>query len=392
MQKKHLFFVLVFIGFMACNIPRQQILRGNYDDAITTLCRKLSRKPNKDENIILLERAYLGAQQRDLDRIDYLRKENSATNWITINDIYKHIQFRQNQIRPLLPLRIASLKRNCNITLIDVNDQIINSGNKAAEFYYNEAQSLLKTNSHLNARKAYSDLMEIKNYPNQYTDVSQLLVQAKQMGINHVLFRMRNVSNEMLPIDFEKDLLKISLQELNGEWIQYNTTQQENTNYDFEIIVRINKLIVSPEQNNEVNTLESKEIQDGWEYELDAKGNVKKDSLGNDIKHPKMKKITCDVKETNQLKTASIMATLDYVNLATKQLMQTFPLQADAVFENKFVFIHGDQNALSEATKAKLKSKPMPFPTNLQILDQCGNTLKPSIKTAILQHRGLVEN
>ena len=31
-------------------------------------------------------------------------------------------------------------------------------------------------------------------------------------------------------------------------------------------------------------TLEFQQIQDGWEYELDRKGNVKKDTSGNDIK------------------------------------------------------------------------------------------------------------
>ena len=41
---------------------------------------------------------------------------------------------------------------------------------------------------------------------------------------------------------------------------------------------------ISPEQINEKQIIREKVIKDGFDYVLDKRGNVAKDSLGNDIK------------------------------------------------------------------------------------------------------------
>ena len=138
----------------------------------------------------------------------------------------------------------------------------------------------------------------------------------------------------------------------------------EGRDYAYVILVNIKAIDVSPEALKEVHYTESKEIEDGFTYLLDKNGNVVKDSLGNDIKIPKHKTITCTIVETQQKKTALITGTLDYLNNESNQLMKTDPITAQAFFENYFATASGDLTALSDSTKKKIGNKFIPFPTN----------------------------
>ena len=77
-----------------------------------------------------------------------------------------------------------------------------------------------------------------------------------------------------------------------------------------------------PEEVKENNYSETKEIEDGFDYELDANGNVKKDTAGNDIKIIKYKTIRCNVKELHQFKTARISGTIDYLDNYNNKLLK----------------------------------------------------------------------
>ena len=389
------YFTLVLVAFIvACNTPRKLILSGDYDWAIEKLVNKLRRNPNKDENVILLERAYFGAQKSDLDRIDFLKKENNENNWVEIADRYQHIKNRQELLKPLLPLHVAKLNRTCNIQFIDVDNQLINSKNKAAQFYYDEGLRKMQAGGRLNARDAFINFQQAKGYSNytRFTNLDSLLNESHFQGEVFVLFKMKNNSNAILPKDFESELLKISMQDLNSEWVHYDVNQRQNIRYAYHVVANIKLIDVGPEQWKEKEYEETKQIQDGWDYVLDKKGNVKKDSLGNDIKTPKMKTIRCKIKEVQQTKASTIQALVDYMDLQSNQLLGTFPLKADAVFQNYAAKAIGNQDALSDATRAKLGNQPLPFPTDLQLISQAGQTLKPLIKQVLAEHRNLVQN
>ena len=384
----------IMLFLMACNTPRKLVLSGEYDWAIEKLVNKLRRNPNKDENVILLERAYFGAQKQDLDRIDFLKKEGNENNWVEIASRYQHIKQRQELIRPLMPLRVGKLSRNTNIQFIDVDNQIINSKQKAAEFYYNSGLQKLQSGGIMNARSAFADFQQVKGYNNasHYPSLDSLLNESHFQGEVFALFKIRNNSNAVLPKDFEMELRKISLQDLNSEWIHFDVNDRLDLKYQYHVVANIKLIDVGPEQWKEKEYEETKLIQDGWDYVLDAKGNVKKDSLGNDIKKPKMKTIRCKIKEVQQTKAATINAVVDYMDLRSKQLIGSYPVKADAVFQNYAAKAIGNQDALSDATRAKLGNQPLPFPTDLQLISQAGQTLKPLIKQVLAEHRNLVQN
>ena len=54
------------------------------------------------------------------------------------------------------------------------------------------------------------------------------------------------------------------------------------------------------------DTVVKKDVEDGFTYQLDKKGNVMKDSLGNDIKTKKYKTLQCALIETIQSKACRI--------------------------------------------------------------------------------------
>ncbi len=255
---------------------------------------------------------------------------------------------------------------------------------------YAHALSLLEKNNQTDARQAYAELLKVKGYSNNYSNVDAELTRAREMGISYVLFKMKNATPVPLPPTFEAELTKISLTELNSDWTIYHTHEEGDKNYAYTIMVNMKNISVSPEAIKETTTTESKVLPDGFEYVLDSKGNVKKDSLGNDIKLPKTKTITCNVVEAYQNKKAIISGTLDYINNYNQLLLKTVPIASENFFEYRSYSAVGDINALKPETKAKLENKPMPFPPSFDMLLQAGAVLKDMVKKIIYDNKGVI--
>ena len=134
---------------------------------------------------------------------------------------------------------------------------------------------------------------------------------------------------------------------------------------------------------------ETKEIEDGFEYVFDENGNVKKDSLGNDIKIPKYKTISCNVVEFFQRKTAIISGQLEYYDNRTQKLIKAEPITAQSVFENAYATANGNLNALKPETRKKLNLKPVPFPTDEAMVLQAGETLKKMTRDILVKNKNL---
>lgn len=284
----------------------------------------------------------------------------------------------------------AQAQSAINFIPINYDQEIISAKRNAAEYFYVHAESLLKRNDRMSARQAYDELMKVKEFYSDYKDIDARIQEALAKGINNVLFSIQNNSQIPFPPSFEEELLKISMKELNTLWVNYDTKKDKNKFYDYSIILNIKGIVVSPEQVKEESHTEEKEIQDGWQYVLDAKGNVMKDTAGNDIKVPKMKIITCKVIETHQLKTSLITGTLDYYNNATKQIIKTDPITAEAIFENHSAVPVGDTRALKPETAKKTGNKPMPFPSDPSMIMMANQKLKEMTKNIIWQNKGLI--
>jgi len=186
-------------------------------------------------------------------------------------------------------------------------------------------------------------------------------------------------------------LLVFGVADFNSEWVEFHTTNpSNNTYYDYFTIVNLKKIEVSPEQAQQKDRMESKEIEDGWEYVLDDNGNVVKDSEGNDIKIPKKRTIYCTLIETHQFKAAKLEGEIELVQNALRKVIKQVPIGAESVFEHISARAVGDVNALSDEDKELLKNTSVPFPHDLDLIIDGAETLKKSIRDGIGDLRRLI--
>jgi hypothetical protein len=295
---------------------------------------------------------------------------------------------RQEMVKPLLPLRTGG--RTAHFELLNYDEEIIKAKQNAAEYSYALAMQLLQKGGKENARKAYYELQQVKRFYSNFKDIDEQIHKCLSLGMSYAIFKMQNKTRIPLPPAFEDELIKMSVSELDNEWMRYHSKEDKNVKYDYTILLNMKAIDVSPELVKENRYTESKEIPDGWDYFLDKKGNVMKDSLGNDIKKPKFKTITCNVQEIHQSKRTMIRGSLDYINNSNGQLIKTAPVTAESIFDNFAATATGDLNALKPETKAKLGRGPLPFPPTPEMILNAGQSLKNMVKDIIWQQKGLL--
>ena len=393
MIRNLLFFVALFSFILSsCNSSKQALKRGDFNNAARYASKKLRKNPNKQKQILILEEAFAKANQNDLDKIIFLKKEGNPDNWDEIYTLYASIKRRQNMVKVLPELHIKKqADRPAEFNLIDTDDELIQAKKQAAEYAYTRAVQLLNTKDRQNARKAYDELLTVQSYYKNYKDTDKLINQSLWLGTTHVLVALQNNSLSVVPNMFFDEVIKLNLIEINRDWIEYDTNNDTTLNYDYDVIINLKVIDVSPEQVKETQYAKTKEIVDGWEYVLDEDGNVKKDSLGNDIKQDKLVTISCRVKEFNMRKGAILRGSLDYYNTNTKQLMRSEPLTSESYFEHRWATARGDKRALDEETKALVKKQAVPFPSDMDIIMRTGYVFRENAESLLLRNRNYLQ-
>lgn len=383
MKKLIPYFVILSLLFSGCS-AKKDLMNGNYDAAIRKTVRKLKKKPEKIKNLDILEQAFNNANRRDTERITFLKKEGTPDIWEEIFRAYSKMKKRQNIVKPLSFVPT-------NISFVDYDEEIIRAKQKAAEYFYAHGKKLLATNDRQDARKAFYDFQKVKSYYSDFSDVDKQIKLAKHLGTSHVLFKMQNKTGILLPPAFEEDLMKISVTDLNRQWLRYYNNNEQDLQFDYTVLLNLKIIDVSPEQVKEKHYTEKKEVRDGWSYVLDEKGNVKKDTAGNDIKVPKYKTISCAVVESHQRKAAVVSGTLDYINNGSGQLIKTDPVTSEAIFEHLSALAIGDINALKPETRKLIGRTPVPFPPDGDLIMQASAHLKKMVKDIMHANKRLLK-
>ncbi len=387
MKKLFLLNILVLILLQGCISSKRYFEKGSYDLAINHAVKKLSKKATKSKEILILKQAYSIANQTNKESIAYLKKTGEPDVWDDLFSIYLKMKARQNKVKTL-PQTILD---KIDYKYVDYDLEIIEAKKKAAEYFYVHAQTLINKGDKENSRTAYSELLKVKEYYNYYKDTDSLLTVALNNGKTHILFNIENETTILLPADFETELTKISLTDINKLWINYDVAEVEGRTYSYKATLNIKVIDISPEKIKEVHYTDSKQMEDGFTYLLDKNGNVVKDSLGNDIKIPKYTTISCAVIETQQRKSAVVSGTLNMVNTETNQLVKTDPVTAQTFFENSYVVVNGNIKALTEESKKKLKNKPLPFPSDPALVLQTAEILKNAVKDIMVRNKYLFD-
>lgn len=375
---KPILLLLAAVLITGCTTSKTLLREGRYDSAIRKSVYKLKKNPDKEKQIAVLSEAFRLANTRDLDRIAFLKKSGQPEIWEEVFALYSNLKARQDLVKTA-PVPVLTA---IGFVTHDYDNDVIEARRKAAEYFYAHALLLLERNEKYAAREAYDDLIKVKGYFPNYKDTDQLLDKAFAMGVTFVLFRMNNVANVVMPAGFEEELMKISVADLNTHWVRFEAREVENRRYDGFVLLNLKAIDVTPERVHERTWEESKTVEDGWKYKLDANGNVMKDSLGNDIKEKKYKTISCRVMETTLNKSALVSGVLDFYDNGNKQLLRSEPITAQSDFNHVFCVALGDINALKEETRRRL-GKPLPFPNDLEMIMRTNDILKDAAKNLI---------
>lgn len=379
--------LLIPLIILGCKSPKNLIKDGNYDEAVKILVKKLSVNPDKEQNIIYLKQSYNAVNQKDIDRINYLRKTGQPNIWYEVYQHYDKLKNRQDLVKAL-PSDVLS---QIGFKSVDYDNDVIQAKKKAAVYLYAHAQMLLKKEDRQSARQAYDELIKVTQLYSDYKDIDVLLRRALVLGTNYVLFKMQNKSGIPLPPSFENELMSISLVGFDRRFLNYDTKEVQGRTYDYTILTNISMIDVSPEQLDRNHFTESKKIQDGWKYKYDKDGKIVKDSTGKAIKIPKYKIIECFITEVHQRKIATISGSVDYINNHTSQLINTTPVSATSVFEHHSAIFNGNLDACTPQTLLMLNTTTVPFPSNAAMILDAGEKLKSTIKDIIWDDDYLVE-
>jgi hypothetical protein len=386
-MKKSLLSAFIILLIISCSTSKQiekAVSSGNYDQAISDAIGKLRTnkdKKGKAEFIVMLEDAFNKATERDLNTIEYLKKDSNPENYLKMYDLYVGLDNRQERIKPILPLYIND--REVRLNIKDYSSQIIANKNNASQHMYNNASALLKSKNKMDYRYAYNDFQEIENINPNYKDVRQLMEVAHQKGTDFVIVDMRNDTQKVIPNRLEADLLNFSTYGLNNLWTVYHNTPTNDVKYDYNMLVNLRQINISPEQVKERQIIKERQIVDGKKNLLDNKGNVVKDSLGKAIQVDDMKTVRCEYYEFRQFKSVQVTGNVEYVNLNTKQLEDAFPVTSEFVFEHVYATYRGDKRALDTDLLPFLDRRSVPFPTEEQMIYDTGEDLKAQLKRII---------
>lgn len=392
MKKTLLFTASLFLLISCSSVKKTQqaISNGNYDTAIDIAIENLKKNKTKKGNqpyVLMLQEAFNKARLRDLDRINFLKKDNNPQNIEAIYSLYNDLKNRQEVIKPLLPLPILDQNKNAIFQLTNYDDEIIANKNQLSDYLYTKAAKLFETNNKFDFRTAYDDLEYLDKVNPNFKDVRNLMNIAHQNGVDYVLVSMKNESDKVIPKRLQDDLLNFDTYGLDDLWTIYHGSKVANIRYDFGLELNLRNIQVSPEQVREKELVKEKQVVDGFTYLLDDKGNQVLDKGGNKIKVDKLVNVRCEIYQFTQFKSTKVTGQVKFVDLNSKQTIQTYPIASEFAFQHMYANYRGDKRALESSFLDLIALKVVPFPTNEQMIYDTGQDLKLRLKSIITSNK-----
>lgn len=383
-------FTALLVSCSGVKKTQSMISDGNYDGAFSKAIENLRTNKNakgKQDYIYLLEETYAKAKQRDEDAVSIMQREANPANLEKLYNTYLLLQSRQDKIKALLPLTLIKENREARFQFNDYSSQIIDTKTKLSSYLYENAKKLMKNNDKMSYRQAYDDLYYLNDLNNNYKDVVNLMNEAYAKGLDYVFVSTKNETNMALPSRLEKDMLDFSTFGIDDKWTVYHNNKQRNIAYDFDMVINYRNISISPEQVKEREFIKEKQVKDGTKPQLDSNGNQIKDDKGNVIMVDNLKTVKATVYEFRQFKSCQVTAKIDYVNNRTKQLIDSFPLVSEYVFENIYARYNGDKRASDNDYLRYFDQRVVPFPSNEQMIYDSGEGVKEKLKSIISRNK-----
>lgn len=389
---RNITFLLISLLFLGCGVKQTQSMlsNGDYDGAIYRALEGLRTNKNakgNQEYVYLLEEAFAKAKERDLNDLKLLIKENNPANLERIYNLYKQLHTRQERVKGVLPLRLINENRNAYFPFDDYSDSIIASKNDLSAYLYTNAKKLMNSRNKLDAREAYDDLGYLDQLNPNYKDVRLLMDEAKFKGTDFVFVSTKNDTQVIIPARLQEDLLDFSTFGINDKWTVYHNKKQKDFFYDYGLVVTFRNIVISPEQVREKQFVKEKQVKDGTKVLLDANGNPVKDQNGNNVMVDNLKTVTASIYEFTQNKSCQVTAKVEFLDNRSNQLIDTYPLSSEFVFNYVYATFNGDKRACEQDYFQFFDRRAVPFPTNEQMVFDSGEDLKAKLKAIITSNK-----
>lgn len=390
-----LIFAILFL--VSCTSSQKLLDEGQYDRAIDKAVEELRENPGDSEELAVLKEAFELTKKFDVKHIESLKLRDNDKNLTKIIELYERLDRRQDKIRGL-PSQVIN-----QFTFVNYDGAIADLKSGAAYTSYQRGLEYMDRGDKKNYRLAWAEFIRVSELSPGYEDVDQLIEEARILGTNNVLFEVENSSGVVVPEYFTTELSKITLQDLNTRWLTFNTIENENISYDYQLVLNVASIVFSPESEDRQLIQETNEIQDGF--------YVKKDSLGNEIRIPNIVTVSATVVNVTRTKSAFVGGSLNIHELATDQLVYTENLSEEFVFENRYREYSGDERASAyepqrmtvddrrreRLTPDEIRSKKIEvgkevqFPSDEQLLLDSADLIKLKARAIIQDERNSLE-
>ncbi len=384
------FVFILTILLSGCGSSKKQLQKGNYDAAVQKAVKQLRKNPKDIKQIDILSQSYKVANDQDNERVRFLKMEGKPNNWDEIYLVYTALNNRQSLVKTVTPLNANG--RSVDFPYVDYLPEMVNAKRKAADFYYSHGSELMKSGIKESYRQAFAEFLRAKEYIGDYEGIDNKIQEAKYQGMSRVYVSIQNSSILKFPPEFEQDLLSLDLPSLNSEWVEYHTQNlNDKVQYDYFINVNVKNIAVSPDQSIQRDSIIKRDIEDGFTYVIDKKGNVMRDSLGNDIKQKKYKTLQCALVETVQSKACRIDGDIEVIQMNPNKVVKKDPIGAQSKFDNVSSRALGDVQALNTQQLERTRTAIVPFPTDIEMVVRCSESLKMAIRGAIQNDRRYIQ-
>jgi hypothetical protein len=392
-MKKSIYILFTAFIITACSslkTTQKAINSGDYDKAISLAVKNLRSSKTKKSNqpyISMLEEAFKKATEKDKSRIKFLKKDGNPENLERIYNLYQTLEYRQEMIKPLLPLRNIANGRAAKFRIKDYSSDLITSKNKLTALLYANVKGLFNSSNKYDFRQAYNALTYLEKIHPNYKDTRSLIEEAHAKGTDYVLVSIKNKTRKIIPKRLSKDLLNIDTYGFDDLWTVYHSVKDSDFTYDYGLALTLRDINISPEQVREKQVVIEREVKDGWKYLLDKEGNQVIDDKGNKVKVDKMVNVRCEFFQFTQFKSAEVVGQVQYTDLASKQLLKTFPIKSMFVFEHNYATFNGDKRALTKSFLDMIILRSVKFPSNEQMVYDAGNDLKQHLKEIVQKNK-----
>lgn len=172
-MKKFYPLIAILLFAAGCTTSAKLMQRGRFEAALERSLKELRRNPTNADEIVVLERAYRIQNERDWERINFLKLNNDPRNLEELISLYTRLKDRQSLVRTVLPLQLPD--RVINYPYINYDEEIVAARFAAADYFYNNALRLMDQGEKASYRQAYLEFQRVKRYSATHREIDRMI-------------------------------------------------------------------------------------------------------------------------------------------------------------------------------------------------------------------------